>query len=191
MLYELKTKLGYQLYYPMLTEWQGFDPEINIRVKPVIQGYNSNMPDDCVVLDIDYLMDAYQKLENLSGYYLTCECGVADDVGILAPLTVHISQNEVHWDLDTASYQDILIPPYSNMDHSTLRLIFDKQQYVSDIQQLLKHLQALVKNGIDVSELKNADCYQNLLTNYPQVKTIMVNNIYPNCDTDRLLSLTF
>lgn len=189
MYYELKAQLNYQLCYPILTEWPDEDAEVNIRVKPVLQGYNPNMDDDCVVLDIDLLMDAYQKLENLNDYYLTCECDYAEDVGILAPLDITITQNEVYWDLDIASYRAILMPPYVHERQGTLRLIFDKHQYQESIHRLLKQLQSIVINGIDVDQLKNAQCYPRLLSNHVHLKTLFVDSIYPNCNIDRLKSL--
>ncbi|OOR99311.1 hypothetical protein B0187_06020 [Haemophilus paracuniculus] len=155
MIYELKTELRYKLRIAMASFWDDDDFEVSINVTPDFDGYNRNVDDDCVVIDFDLLFTSLNR--EMEAYFLTCECGVSEDVGIDAPITSKILNDTIIWDIPIEDYGDILAKPYSNYSEGILRLIFDKTQYTQATFQLIRELKLLAKEGIKTAGLTEQD----------------------------------
>lgn len=155
MIYELKTDFRYKIRIAMVIFWDDNDIEVNLNITPDFDGYNRNIVDDCVVMDFYHLLDSLSQ--NVTCYLLTCECGMADDVGITAPITTNIQDDNIIWNIPIQHYRDILSEPYSALNDDILSLIFDKTQYTQTVFQLIRELKTLVKQGISTKHLKIED----------------------------------
>ncbi len=166
---------------------------------PLFNGYNFDLKDDCVVYDIFSLIES-AKEEGLH-WLLTCECGIADDVGIYAACLVsHPDTQTIVWEFEISQYQDLLIAPFNAMKTGWLRIIFERQAYQSAIQRMVievqYRLQTLIPfHMIQPQEFTRTFNYQTTLHDlqkkFIQIKTLQIEDFNPLSldDLDALLAL--
>lgn len=94
-----------------------------------------------IVLDLQALFESARKP---GGYFLlTCECGYADDADIKELIFVqHMSPDKVVWEVDVQGLRSALVKEtWLAFQDGYVRLIFDRSQYVADLQRMVKEVQ--------------------------------------------------
>ena len=171
-----------------------------MQATPAFLGYNQDIDDDCVVLDIHELVASLNTTTPTKGYPLTCECGYAEDVGITDPVLLTHTEEYIYWDLNIAHYRAILSAPYAEIPEGILRLAFPKQQYRNAIIRLVKTLQNFIRNGVQINLLEPQDftrtygadkLAESIKQDYPQLKFIAVNEIKPHGSLGAILEYQF
>lgn len=188
---ELRTEFDYQIRYSMIciNDENPEDMSLTLNVTPAFKGYNSNIIDDCVVMDL-YVLDHILQMQGTVKYYLlTCECDVAEDVGIMSPAAITVTSSEIQIDFFVNDYKEVLEDKYTSKEGETLRIIFDRQQYISKFTELMKTLKLFYKEGVMISALTESDftrsyhswrLLQELKQQYPSLQRFWVGGINPH-----------
>lgn len=154
---KLRTKFDYRIRYSMLHTKPDGSLSVTVNVVPAFEGYNENMDDDCVVMDVAVL----ESLNTLQGreccYPLTCECGDPEDAGITEPVLATAEGNELRWQFPVMGYEGVFESKYAEEAEDIICLRFDKHQYSEALASLKASLRQLRKNGVAVDQLSKED----------------------------------
>lgn len=110
------------------------------------------------------------------------------DVGIQEPIWMSNVGDNIQWDINIESYQDVLGISYLDVSQKILRIIFNKAQYRSAILTMIEELQAMMKNDVLVETLKPTDFTRsyngvkqllNWGKDYPDIRIVSVETINP------------
>lgn len=102
-----------------------------------------------VVLDLKTLIASARKP---GGYFLlNCECGIADDAGIMEMIFVHHpNEHSIVWEFDVQALRAVLVKETKLIQQcGYVQLVFDREQYETDLRRMM----AEVKQANAILEL--------------------------------------
>ncbi len=111
-----------------------------------------------IVLDLQSLLESARKS---GGYFLlTCECGYADDADIKELIFVqHLSPDKIVWEVDVQGLRSALVKEeWLTHQDGFVRLVFDRNQYVSDLHRMVVEVQQANKE-MELYELAGSGDY--------------------------------
>lgn len=192
--------LDYRIRYPMVIFEQcpqngQIKPDYLVaQITPAFSGYNHDVRDDCVVYDMGQLAQSVHQAGAFQ--ILTCECGIADDVGIEGEIKVWHEREKIFWSLSLAEYQDITV--YSEQQYDDLVLVFERQQYIETVIRMLDDADRILQQEIPMRSLERedftrsystADLLEDWSERYPNHAALRVERLQPyDYDLNDILS---
>lgn len=196
---ELPSVFKYHIRYAMV-HVDSDEPQhagVCLNVTPDFCGYNTHVLDDCVVMDLSVLLHILKMCGTEKHYLLTCECGDAEDVGIMSPASITVTATEIYVDFSVDDYLDILVPEYTEQKGETLRIVFNKNQYEATVLELMQILKKLYLEGVVIDSLTERDftraygswqTLQELRRQWPGMQKLEISSINPfDADVEELL----
>ncbi|MDD2700059.1 MAG: hypothetical protein PHH36_02360 [Sideroxydans sp.] len=156
--YAFSARLGWRLERRPLCERdssQAIDQDLFFR--PALHcALVINDPHNQVVLDLDALL---KSVHHPGEYFLfNCECGLADDAGIMEEISVlHPNAHFIVWDFEAHAYRALLSldSRFATRD-ARIRLIFTRAQYEADLQRMVDEAK-LAHNQLELCEIAPND----------------------------------
>ena len=145
----LPATLDYRIRHPWIRFHADRPQAIDMQATPLFTTCNPQPADDAVVYDVLQLLDSGRRAGAYS--FLTCECGVPDDVGILGKTCVTHDDTRILWTMAIVDFKPIIAAAWHGQAE-TLQLVFDKEPYRRTVHNILAALQRRLRDGVRLDD---------------------------------------
>ena len=173
----LPATLDYRIRHPWIRVHADRPQAIDMQATPLFTTCNPQPADDAVVYDVLQLLDSGRRAGAYS--FLTCECGVPDDVGILGKTCVTHDDTRILWTMAIVDFKPIIAAAWHGQAE-TLQLVFDKEPYRRTVHNILAALQRRLRDGVRLDDL----CEEDFTRSYHGASELRhVRSLFPDCKT--------
>lgn len=157
-------------------------PSVVFSFTPVFPGCADDLAAKGIVWDVQALLDSVRQP---GGYFLlNCECGYPPDADIEERVCVsHPDARSIVWELDCCGLAPALDEALRR-DEGFVRLIFDREEYESDVRTLLRTLQSTARAVIPFDELSFLEHGAELRKEYPHLSGAKADLFEPTVHGD-------
>lgn len=157
-------------------------PGVVFSFTPVFLGCTEDLAAKGIVLDLEGLLDSVRQP---GGYFLlNSECGYPPDVGIEERVCVsYPDERSIVWELDCRGLAPVLDETWRRGD-GFVRLIFDREEYESDVRTLLRTVQSTARAVIPFDELSFLEHGADLRKEYPHLSGAKADLFEPTVHGD-------
>lgn len=165
-------------------------PSVVFSFTPVFPGCAGDLAAKGIVWDMQALLDSVRQP---GGYFLlNCECGYPPDADIEECVCVsHPDERSIVWELDCRGLAPALDEAL-RCDMGFVRLIFDRDEYESDVRNLLRTLQATARTSAPFAALSSLEHADDLEKEYPHLSGANADEFEPDHkgdDIERFLAM--
>jgi len=182
---ELPSRIGWKFHYSEII----FDdpPYLIMEAWPDFSGCHPDIGRTGIVWDPLLL---WKSIIRPGGYFLlTCSCDYPPDAGIEEMVLVsHPDDRTVIWELDIKG----LFPALDKRifpDEGFVRLVFNRDDYETEIKSMLHELRHRLVNPAPIAELSDVNGFDHLIRLHPQLAAIAVGEFEPNGGCDEMDTL--
>ena len=165
-------------------------PSVVFSFTPVFPGCADDLAAKGIVWDVQVLLDSVRQPGDY--FLLNCECGYPPDADIEERVSVsHPDARSIVWELDCRG----LVPALDEAlrrDEGFVRLIFDREEYESDVRNLLCMLQSTARTSVPFAALSSLEHADDLEKAYPHLSGANADEFKPDhkgADIERFLAM--
>lgn len=153
-------------------------PSVTFSFTPVFPGCADDLAAKGIVWDMQALLDSVRQPGGYS--ILSCECGYPPDAYIEEHVCVsHPDGRSIVWELDCRGLAPTLNETWRR-DEGFVRLIFDRDEYESDVRTLLRTLQSTARTVIPFDDLSFLEHGADLRKEYPHLSGAHADEFEPD-----------